>query len=141
MNTCQKEHFEYPFGKKGVYISGVMSGISIVFAITLLRDDISALLLYFAFTSILVVVFFALKFYLYSERIKGTLESGKEEPKKHRTLHLILLILIVTAVLLSPLIFSYTLDPVWWIISISGFVPGVSIPEILLFLYARRTRK
>jgi len=146
VNSSEEGYFEYPYDKKWVYASAALSGISIAFAVSILRDDVGALLLYFAFTSFFTLIILALKFHFYSEREKKmvenySIEDEKEAPKRGWMQSLILLMVITLLVLLSPLILSYLLDPLWWVIIVSGFVPGVSIPEIILFIYSQRQLK
>jgi archaellum biogenesis protein FlaJ (TadC family) len=128
----------------------MLSTISIVLAVAILRSNVIVLLLYLAFTSVLTLVILALKYYFYSRREEEMHENysieREEAPEKGRMKSLILLILIAAVALFSPLILSYiiltsNIDPIWWIIIVSGFVPGVSIPEIILFIYARRSTK
>jgi heme/copper-type cytochrome/quinol oxidase subunit 3 len=151
LNTSAERDFEYPYGERWVLASGILSAISIILAIIILRSyNVVVFLLYFAFTSVLTLVILALKYYFYSRREEEMSEhypvESEEVPEKGRTKSLVLLILIAMAALFSPLILSYvvltsSIDPIWWIIAISGFVPAVSIPEIILFVYARRQEK
>lgn len=118
-----------------------MSGISMAFAVAILKDDAQALFLYFSFTFIFTSIVLALKYYFYTkkwEQISEEVSTEENEVSDKRwKWSLILLVLLTLGILFTPLILSYILDPLWLIISISGFVPGVSIPEIILFLYSR----
>ena len=151
MGSKGKRYLEYPFGKTWVYASAVMAGISIIFAIEVLSEEepksstlmIPPLLLYFIFTSILTVAILALKFYLYSrmdeEPLKNSLiEDMEKTPKRRWRWSLIALLCLTIAALFSPLLLLQILEPLWWIIGISGFVPAVTIPEIILYTYSRR---
>jgi hypothetical protein len=141
LSTPKKERFEYPLGRAWVCASAIMSGISIAFAIAILKDDVKALFLYFTFTSLFTLIVLALKYHFYSkkwEQISEEVSSASDEVSDKRwKLGFVLLVLLTLGILFTPLILSYILDPLWLIISISGFVPGVSIPEIILFLYSR----
>lgn len=127
-------------------MSAVLSGISIVFAIYFLAGIAGALLLYFAFTSILTVVILVLKYYLYSEREGDTRESSlseneEEAAKGSGRRNLMIVIFITIAAIVSPMILAFALDPLWFIISISGYAPGISIPEIIIYVYSRLSAK
>lgn len=146
MGAREEGYFEYPFGKNWVIASAVMSGISIVFAIAILGADAFALFLYFLFTCSLILVVLVLKFHYYSTRNEEMPEEysseGEEQvPEGHWKRNFVILLILTAVALISPLIFSLILDPLWWIIIISGFVPGVSIPEVILYLYSRRSTK
>jgi uncharacterized ion transporter superfamily protein YfcC len=146
LNAEERENFEYPFGKRWVLASAFLSLISIVFAVTFLIDYLDALLMFFGFTSLFIAVMTVLKYYLYSKRSKESQDdyvSIEEERSAgfrwSRSVVLYLFIMILA--FLSPVILSYLLDPMWWIIIICGFVPGISVPEIILYLYAHRKKK
>jgi hypothetical protein len=146
LGAREEGYFEYPFGKNWVIASAVMSAIAIAFAIAVLGSDAFGISLYFLFTCSLTLVVLVLKFQYYStrkEEIPEEYSSGGEEQasEDHWKRSFVILLIVIAIALISPLIFSYILDPMWWIIIISGFVPGVSIPEVILYLYSRRSAK
>lgn len=156
MGPAANKHFEYPFSKIYVFVSVFLAGLSISFATVVLMGEesvlfsfgdisfmIPALLMYFLFTSILTLVILALKFYLYSMKWKkrGETHPLESEGKASRSLWrsvLIPLLILTIAALFSPLILLALLRPLWWFISISGFIAGVNVPEIILYVYSRR---
>jgi carbon starvation protein CstA len=114
-----------------------------VFAIVLLEPI--AQLLYFAFVSVLTMAVLVLKFYLYSvreeESSEGRLFEGEEEVRKRRLRWSFIIVLcLIIAALFSPLILLALLEPLWTFIIISGFIPAVSIPEIILYTYSQRSK-
>jgi hypothetical protein len=145
MSFSQKGNFEYPFGKRWVYASVAMSAIAIVFAVFMLGGEgTPALLLYFAFTSIFTVAVLVLKFYLYFLRGDESSETysveGEEKiPKRRLKWSFILLLCLAIAALFVPLILLMFLSPLWWLICITSYVPAVNIPEIILYIYCRRS--
>jgi hypothetical protein len=50
-----------------------------------------------------------------------------------------LLLCFAIVALFVPLILLMFLEPLWWLICITGYVPAVNIPEIILYLYSRRS--
>lgn len=145
MSFSQKGNFEYPFGKRWVYASVAMSAIAIVFAVFMLGGEgTPTLLLYFAFTSIFTVAVLVLKFYLYFLRGDGSSETysveGEEKiPKRRLKWSFMLLLCLAIAALFVPLILLMFLSPLWWLICIASYVPAVNIPEIILYIYCRRS--
>lgn len=152
-----KRDFEYPFRKTWVYAGAVMAGFSIVFAIVFLIGEepekfsfytftfmIHPVVLYFLFTSFLTVVILSLKFYLYSakdESSESHLFMGEQKTQGFlRRWSLIIVLFLTVAVLSVPVVLSVFLAPLWWFIGVSGFVPAVTIPEIILYMYSRRSR-
>jgi Ca2+/Na+ antiporter len=144
MSFSRERSFEYPFGKRWVYASVFMSAIAIVAAVFMLNGEgPSALLSYFSFTFLATVVVLVLKFYLYSSKAREPLEASsfedeKELPRKRRWSFMLLLCLAIVA-LFVPLVLLMVLEPLWWVICITGYVPAVNIPEIVLYLYSRRS--
>jgi len=136
-----------------VYASAVLTGISIVFAtVVLIGEDskelslytltfmVHPLLLYFVFTSLLTVAVLLLKFYLYSAKEEVSEDypfEDAQKPRGSRRRWSLLVLLLTVAVLFLPLILSVFVEPLWSFISISGFVPAVAFPEIILYIYSR----
>lgn len=139
--------FEYPFGKRWVYASAFMAGISIVFAVFMLSEEgYLALIKYFAFTFLTTIAVLALKFYIYfvrrQESAKTTSFDMKEEvPKRRWRWSFIALLCLAIASLFVPLILLVVLEPLWWLICIGGYVPAVNIPEVVLYLYSQRVAR
>lgn len=144
MSLSRKERLEYPFGKRWVYASALMAGLSIVFGGFMLSEEGPiALLLYFDFTSITTIAVLALKYYLYfvrgSESSETSFLEGEEEvPKRRWKWGLILLLCLTIAALFVPLILLMVLQPLWWLICVAGYVPAVNIPEVILYIYSRQ---
>jgi len=140
-----QERLEYPFGKRWVYASAFMAGISIIFAVFMLSEGGPLVLLeYFAFTLCATIAVFALKFYLYFVRRQKSsetfsFESEEEVPKRRWRWSFIALLCLSIASLFVPLILLWVFaQSWWWLICIGGYVPAVNIPEVILYLYSQR---
>jgi len=155
--SSRKRNLEYPFKKSWVCAATLMAIISIIFAVLVLAGEeplvvsfyffypftfvTHPLLLYSLFVSCLIIIVFIVKLYLYSideEEPEDSFTTGKEVAKRRWRWSLIILFGSAIAALFIPLVLLAFLDPLWWFISISGFVPGITIPEIMLFLYCRQ---
>ena len=145
MSFSKKGSFEYPFGKRWVYASLAMSVITIIFAVFMLGEEGPlALLLYFAVTSIFTAAVLMLKFYLYFLRDHSSPETYSvedEEQISRRRLKWSFITLVGLAIfaLFVPLILLMFLSPLWWLICITSYVPAANIPEIILYIYCRRS--
>ncbi|MEM2111405.1 MAG: hypothetical protein QXX08_05960 [Candidatus Bathyarchaeia archaeon] len=137
----EKEDFEYPFSRKWVYASAFLAFLSITFTVVMLKDYLFAIILYFVFVSALTLVILAFKSRFYSKREKEMREFQPIEPEEKTSIwtkSFVLLMLLTLMAFLSPLFLSFLLPPEWWIIVISGFIPAMSIPEVILYLYSKR---
>ena len=111
-----------------------------IFTVLVLSDPIS-ILLFFVYTFIFAAIFFALKFRLYSMKTQEEMESryteaGEEYSKRY---FLVLLLILIFALFLPFLLLMF-LDPLSWFSSITGFIAGVNIPEVVLYLCFKRTK-
>ena len=139
----KKEDFEYPFSRKWVYASAFLSVISITLTVVMLRDYLFAIILYFVFIFALTLVILAFKSHFYSAKEKEIREFQPMEIEEETrasiwTKSFVLLMLLTLLAFLSPLFLSFILPPEWWIIVISGFIPGMSLPEVILYLYSKK---
>lgn len=128
----------YPYGKARVYLSAVLTVLSVILAFLLFWGRVP-FLYYLGLTAVLVVVAIKLKTrFFYAE----TLESPEEgmlapegEMQNWKTLLILACILIVS--MLLPLALA-RFHPEIWLIGITSYVSGVSIAEVLYFLTSRR---
>lgn len=138
--NIEKSRVKYPFSVSGVYTSVVITILSLVLVILLLRD-IFHLLYYLVSTIVITSAIFILKrniFYPRLTRLKKdrakTLEWGR------RTwMLLILTFLGLIATLILPLLLAEILGPAVWFILIISFTTGMSVAEILLYLHMPKT--
>jgi hypothetical protein len=148
MNSSHKGSFEYPFGKRWVYVSLAMATIAIIFALFMLNGEgLVALLLYFAFTFIFTAAVLAVKFYIYflrgRESSSETYSGEDEMATSGRRLKWSFIVLVSLAIvaLFVPLILLMFLSPLWWLICITSYVPAVNIPEVILYIYSIRKNR
>jgi len=154
-SSKKKISFEYPFSKTWVYACYILAPLTIFFAIYFLWDadpveifsfPVHPIFFYFIFTSVFTVIIFKLKLYLYSrgegkEPYEGHLIGAEEEGQSSFNQWILILLLILTfAAFFTPIILSFLLGPLWSFIAIAGFVPAMTIPEIILFTYSQRRK-
>jgi len=124
-------------GKVKVYISATLATLSIVLSLLVLTE-IFLLLSYFVFTFLLTTVIVALKICFLLARKSQSLKNV-QEIKDNQRWKIILLLLFFIIALIAPVLFLAVLPPVSWFIGLNGFVSAVSLSEVVLFYYARRS--
>jgi len=153
-SSKKKISFEYPFSKTWVYACYILAPLTIFFAIYFLWDadpveifsfPVHPIFFYFIFTSVFTVIIYQLKFYLYSrsegkEPYERDLIGVEESQSSFNQWTLILLLILTFAAFFTPMILSFLLGPLWSFIAIAGFVPAMTIPEIILFTYSQRRK-
>jgi len=141
--SSKKAVYEYPYSKKWVLVSCILVAVSLLFtflAVILLGIDPISVLLFLAYTSIFATIFFLLKFRLYTMKTREELESRFTQEEETPKRHLLILLLILIASVFLPFSLLLILDPINWFMSITGFIAGINIPEIVLYLYFKRTK-
>ena len=125
--------YEYPYSKKWVFFSCVFVALSITFTLYVSHDPIS-MLLFFSYTSIMAGIFFLLKLRLYVMKSQQEPRSpfAEEEELPARFLYFSILVLITA--LFVPFVLLLFLEPLSWFLSLTGFIAGINIPEIFLYL-------
>lgn len=126
------KELRYPRSTKWVVFSCILIAISVFYAVLFLTDPFS-IFLFFIFTSFVTVIFSSLKFWLYL-KAQEEFEEQKEEVSRR---YILFLILILALFLFMPFYLVVFLEPLSWFIFIDGFVAGVNIPEVILYLYSR----
>lgn len=138
--NIERSHIKYPFNVSGIYTSVIIAILSIVLATLLLRDLLH--LLYYLLSTILItVVTFILKKNIFYPRLaRLNKDHAKTSEGGKRTWMLLILIFLgLIATLILPLFLTKVLDPYVWLILIISFTTGVSVAEILLYLYMPKT--
>jgi len=130
-NKHLKFKYEYPHTWKWVVFSGFLSLLSLIFAVFAL-NDLSLLLMYFLSVTVFTVFFFFLKLKIYSRKATE-MEAVEQTPRKYILLLLLVLILGVS----SPFLLILFVDPVSWFLVIVGFIAGINISEIILYIVYR----
>jgi hypothetical protein len=116
----------------------VIVASSIAFTVYVSHDPVS-MLLFSCYTSVMAGIFFLLKRRLYVMKSRDELKSpvAEEEELSARFLYFLMLGLIIA--LFVPFILLLFLEPLSWFLSITGFIAGINIPEIFLYLCSRRS--
>lgn len=135
----RKTKLKYPFSKFRVYFNAVAGSIALLISISLLLSysDVLAIFIYLSFSFVLTLLSLRLKLYLLErmERIEEEDYPETIEPERRfLNWRLIMMVVLLVLVLVFPVISTLFVSPLWWFIGFSGFVVGMSLSEVLLFL-------
>jgi len=136
---------KYPYSKNRVYLSTTIAVLSLLLAGTLFQTDPTSVLpnlLYFLLSSFAVTIAtFLLKMRLYPLITEGfsTTEQprGQTETSGLTWKMLLLVFCMLVAPILVPLLLAGVLGGPGWFILITSYILGVSISEILFYVYTR----
>jgi L-asparagine transporter-like permease len=125
----------YPYHKNRVYLSAVITLISVGLAITLLKEEFMLIIYYITLTFILTIISLLLKMRLYymMEETKERQDETEIKPNSAAWKTLLYVLLISLTLFSFPLLLAGFLSGPLWFISIISFTSGVSISEIILF--------
>ena len=137
-SEAQEKQVVYPYGTGRVLWSATITILSVVLAILMLRDLVSALYCVIL-TTILAVIVLAFKMRFLRTRLFESYEDELDETKIGSASRKPFLVLIVAlfGVLLIPLLLA-RFQPELWFASLISYTSGVSVAEILFFLVTRR---
>lgn len=129
---------KYPYPKSRIYLSVIITVWSLILTLQLLQTP-ALILRYFASTFIIATITFIIKRHYFYTKITVTHQRVANENLKNRTPWklLILLFSVMIAILVFPLFLASYLDPYTWFILIVSLTSGISIGEILLYVYMR----
>jgi cobalamin synthase len=138
-NTVRKRAAGYPHSISRVYLNVATAVLSIVMALLLLRENVLVLSYYLVLTSILAVIPFVLKIRLPSIGQSTSQDNSflNEESSPQKRL-IALLFVTIFALLASPFLLAGFMPPHFWFILIVGVVTGLSVSEILFYIYCKR---
>lgn len=130
---------KYPHRTSRFYLSTITAVLSVILALLLLQDPI-LLLYYFVSTFLITAIAFRLKIRLFPIRTPKHPENDLFQTEKNASTwrKLILMFFALLAFLFLPLFLVRVLDPYSWFILIISLASGVSIAEVLFYLYAQR---
>lgn len=139
-----KKKVSYPFSKGRVYFNAVTMVIVLLVSISLLLDysTFTSLLCYLAFSAIVTFVSFELKLHLLFKMQKTETEVGgpdKGKTEDSEKWKIILVAIGFGLALLFPVISTVFLDPTSWFVGFSSFVTGISLSEVVLYFYIKRS--
>lgn len=132
---------KYPHSIGKVYLNVTTAVLSIVLALTLLKDSL-LLSHYIVFTSILATIIFILKIRpqkIVTPSLPQESSFPNEESAPRRRL-LLLVFFMIFAILASPLLLAGLMreTPHIWFTVIVGIATGMSISEILFYIYCEK---
>jgi len=136
----RKTKLKYPFSKFRVYFNAVAGSIALLISICLLLSysDALAIFIYLLLSFVLTLLSLRLKLYLLERMEKMELEEDYPETVEPERCflnwRLIMIVALLVLVLVFPVISTLFVSPLWWFIGFSGFVVGMSLSEVLLFL-------
>jgi len=138
-------NFDYPFSRSLAILSGAFASISTGFAIIILKDEggvIPPVFLYLLVTLLITLASLLIKIQLYSptKPSPGTYTQTAEESVKSFQRFLILLYVLVLAIIAVVPFLAMWVPGLWWVISLTGFISGVNISELILYILSRRRR-
>lgn len=145
ITNFSKKKVSYPFSKGRVYFNIVAMLIVLLVSISLLLDysTFTSLICYLAFSAIVTFVSFEVKLRLLFRMQKTEIEAGVEldkgETNGSEKWKIVLVAIGLGLFLLFPVVSTVFLDPTSWFVGISGFVTGMSLSEVVLYFYTRRS--
>ena len=136
---AQKRRLRYPYGKNRVYLSAVLTVLSIILAFLLFWGRLLSFLYYLGLTAVLITVAVKLKTrFVYAEMRESSEERmSTTESKMQNWKALLILAGILIASMLLPLALA-KFHPEIWLIGVISYISGVSIAEVLFFLTSRK---
>lgn len=129
----------YPYPKSRIYLSIIITIMSLILALQLLPTPI-LILYYFASTLIIAAMIFILKRRILYTKKTGTHQRSSNEDSENLISWklLILLFSVMITIMVAPLFLANFLDPYIWFILIISLTSGISISEITLYVYMRK---
>lgn len=134
----EERRIRYPHSIRGVYLSALLAGISIVFSLLLLQSQPILLLDYILFTALMTLVALEIKIRIFSAESKTGENFAEYEGNGTEWRKLILLLLLIVIAIFLPIFLATILDYLIWFTLLAGFVSGLSLSEIFFYLYTER---
>jgi hypothetical protein len=133
---------KYPYSRNRVYLSTTIAVLSLLLAVMVFQSyptSMPANLLYFLLSALAFTTFtFLLKMRLYPLITESTPTTGQShgQPKSQSTWKMLLLVFcIMISSIFVPILLAGVLGGAVWFILMTSFMLGVSISEILFYLY------
>ncbi|MGD8507075.1 MAG: hypothetical protein PVF15_10490 [Candidatus Bathyarchaeota archaeon] len=125
----------YPYSRNRVLLSGVLIALSAILSLSLLLTDITLMLYYFASTLVVTAITFFLKKRFYPLLTSRNAPEEKEMKGASWKMILIAFFMLLGSIAIPLLLAGILSGPVWFI-TITGFITGVNISEIVLYIQA-----
>jgi len=134
---------KYPYSRNRVYLSTTIAALSLLLAVMVFQSYPTSMLvylLYFFLSALAFTIFtFLLKMRLYpliTESAPTTEQPHEQTKKSESTWKMLLLVFcILVSSVLVPILLTGVLGGAVWFILMTSFMLGVSISEILFYLY------
>ncbi|UCG44844.1 MAG: hypothetical protein JSV58_05470 [Candidatus Bathyarchaeota archaeon] len=127
----------YPYPRNRVFLSAIITVLSVILAVTLLLEEPSSMLLVISYifsTIVVTVLTYFMKERLYpflaEEKLRGITDKEK---KVSQWKMLIVAFFMLIGSILVPLLLAGILSEHAWFIMITSFTAGVSISELMLY--------
>jgi len=139
------KNLDYPFGRSLAILSGVLASMSTGFAIIILKDEAGAIppvFLYLLITLVITLASFLIKIQLYSPTRSSTkiyTEDAEESIKSFQRFLILAYALVLAIIAVVPFLAMWV-PGLWWVISLTGFISGINISEIILYILSRKQR-
>ncbi len=137
-----KRKGQYPSRMSGVYLSAIIVVWSVILAFLLLQNTL--LLAYYVLSTVLIAVTVSLvkirslTHPLFSSSPKIPQQDSLEAEGKRVSWKVLLLVFcMLLAALFTPLFLAWILPGEAWFVLVISFTSGVSIAEVLFYLYLR----
>lgn len=128
---------KYPYSKSRIYLSVVLAVLSIVLALPLLPTPV-LILYYFASTFVIATITFILKRrYFYTKKTETHQRVANENLENRISWKLLILFFSVMIIIMVFPLFLASAHPYAWFILMISLTSGISISEIILYLYMR----
>lgn len=134
----RKGYLKYEFSMSRLYMDTATAVLSVILAFLILKDVDISLLLYYMLSVVLITVI-ALVLKIRFSSVRGHEEDlAKEEGEPIGLMKLLILFCVLTMLIMTPLLLVRFLPSSVWFILLISFISGVSLSDLLFYLYITR---
>jgi len=134
----KKSGSTYPHSMRKVYLNLFTAVLSVLLALMLLSNDPLTLLGYIVFSASVIMIVFRLKTHPLNLQKRLKTDSSESEENSHKWRWLILMFVTMIVILASPFLLAAVLPPYIWLAVIVGVGTGLSVAEVLFYVYRRK---
>lgn len=134
----RKGYLKYEFSMSRLYMDTATAVLSVILAFLILKDVDISLLLYYMLSVVLITVI-ALVLKIRFSSVRGhEKDLAKEEGEPIGLMKLLILFCVLTMFIMTPLLLVRFLPSSVWFILLISFISGVSLSDLLFYLYITR---
>jgi len=134
----RKGYLKYEFSMLRLYMDTATAVLSVILAFLIVKDVDISLLLYYMLSVVLITVI-ALVLKIRFSSVRGYEEDlAKEEGEPIGLMKLLILFCVLTMFIMTPLLLVRFLPSSVWFILLISFISGVSLSDLLFYLYITR---